>query len=89
MSMTKITLSAPPEVAAMAKEVAAVRHTSVSALFATLIRAMHQASHAAARPALPAPVAKLVGCARDAWPSDWDDAEIIRQAIHEKYEAIP
>ena len=89
MPMTKITLSAPREVVAMAKEVASAHGTSVSALFASLVRALHQASHISARPAFHPAVAPLVGCARNAWPDDMPYDEIIRQAIREKHGGTP
>ena len=85
MPMTKITLSVPLEIVAMAKEVASPHGTSVSALFASLVRALHQAIHASARPAFHPAVEAQVGCARSAWPDDMPYDEIIRQAIREKH----
>ena len=87
-AVTKLTLSATPETIAMAKQLAAERKTSVSALFAKYIRDLHQLEHLAASSHTNHAVEDLLGSA-DGWPADMSYDEIIRQAIQEKHGVEP
>ena len=86
----KITLSAPPDVVQMAKQIAAERNTSVSALFANYIRAVHQANHPVVKPKLHPSVEALSGCAQ--LPPEYanlSDKELRHQLLCEKYGIEP
>ena len=87
-TVTKLTLSASPETIAMAKQLASERKTSVSALFAKLIRDLHQLEHLTVPSRFDHAVKDLLGSA-DGWPTDMSYDEIIRQAIQEKHGIEP
>ena len=87
-TVTKLTLSASPETIAMAKQLASERKTSVSALFAKIIRDLHQLEHLTAPSRFHHAVEDLLGSA-DGWPTDMSYDEIIRQAIQEKHGVKP
>ncbi|MBO4618604.1 MAG: hypothetical protein J5654_00695 [Victivallales bacterium] len=82
----KITLSASPDIVQMAKQIAAERNTSVSALFANYIRAVHQANHPVVKPKLHPAVEALSGCIK--LPPELEklgDKELIQKCICEHY----
>jgi hypothetical protein len=81
---SKITHNALPEMIAMAKQLASERKTSESALWAKIIRDLHQLGHLTAPSRFHHAVKDLLGSA-DGWPTDMSYDEIIRQA---KLEAI-
>ncbi|MBR4125162.1 MAG: hypothetical protein IKR13_03075 [Victivallales bacterium] len=86
----KITLSAPPDIVQMAKQIATERKTSVSALFANYIRAIHQANHPVVKPKLHPAVEALSGCAQ--LPPEYanlSDKELRHQLLCEKYGIEP
>ena len=85
-AVTKLTLSATPETIAMAKQLATERNTSVSALFASFIRDLHQLEHRLQPSRFNHAVQDLLGSA-DGWPADMSYDDIIRQAIREKHGA--
>ncbi len=87
-AVTKLTLSATPETITMAKQLAAERKTSVSALFARFIRDLHQLDHMLASSHFNHAVEDLLGSA-DGWSADMSDDDIIRQAIREKHGVEP
>ncbi len=87
-AVTKLTLSATPETIAMAKQLATERNTSVSALFASFIRDLHQLEHMLKPSRFYHAVEDLLGSA-DGWPSDMSYDDIIHQAIREKHGVEP
>ena len=79
----KITLSAPPDIVQMAKQIAAERNTSVSALFANYIRAIHQANHPVVKPKLHPAVEALTGIIK--LPSDFNLKEFMTENLIKDY----
>lgn len=79
----KITLSATPEIAAMAKELAKEKNTTVSALFANFIRAVHLANHPVVKPKLHPAVEALTGCIQ--LPPDFDLKEFMAENLRKDY----
>jgi hypothetical protein len=81
-SMTKLTLNADRTLIRQAKSIAAKRHTSVSAMFASLLRAMTQDGDA--RPAtLPPLTRQASGLVK--MPSNKSDRELLEEALVAKY----
>ena len=81
MSVTRLTLSVDPGLAAVAKRLAAERGTSLSAMFSRLVEAIDQAS--AIPRSAPAPrTASVSGIV--ALPSGMTDDELLTEALVER-----
>ena len=81
MAVKKLTLSAPEEVIADAKRIAERKRTSVSGLFVRLVRACDQ--EADPQDSLGPITLRASGVA--ALPADRADAELLEEALSEKY----
>lgn len=81
MNTVKLTLSVDPEIVREAKESAAALHTSVSALFARLLRAM-STSGAANLDSSPV-TRRATGLVT--LPSDMEDGDLLADALGSKY----
>ena len=81
MSTVKLTLSVEPEIVREAKESAAALHTSVSALFARLLRAM-TATREVSLDSSPV-TRQATGIVT--LPSDVEDSELLADALESKY----
>jgi hypothetical protein len=81
--MTKLTLSMDEDVVATAKRLASQQNTSVSAMLASLIRAM--AAQDLAPPAIPpdSVTARLTGIVT--LPADRSDRDLLTDALAERY----
>lgn len=79
----KITLSATPEVASMAKELAKEKNTTVSALFANFIRAVHLANHPVVKPKIAPITESLSGLVK--LPENFDYKEFIANNLLQDY----
>ena len=83
MAVKKLTLSAPEEVIADAKRIAARKMTSVSGLFVRLVRAVDQET--GQQDSLGPITLRASGIAK--LPSDQTDAELLEEALNERYGA--
>ncbi|MBT3295156.1 MAG: hypothetical protein HN919_09280 [Verrucomicrobia bacterium] len=81
MNTVKLTLSVDPEIVREAKVSAAARHTSVSALFARLLRAMSQSS--AVNLGNSPVTRRATGLVT--LPSDSEDGDLLADALGAKY----
>lgn len=84
MAMSKLTLTAPPEIIAMAEEQARNEHTSISAMFVNFIMAksklsLQHHSHQEIGPI----TQSLTGIVK--LPQDFDEKEFMGNVIAEKY----
>lgn len=81
MAVKKLTLSAPEEVITEAKRIAAKKTTSVSALFARLIRTVD--SEFDPKDSLGPITLRISGIVN--LPSDRTDRELLEEALNDKY----
>ncbi len=81
MNTVKLTLSVEPEIVREAKKSAAAWHTSVSALFARLLRAMTASSEINLDSS---PVTRRA-TGLVTLPSDMEDSELLADALGSKY----
>jgi hypothetical protein len=84
MSMSKLTLTAPPEIISLAKEVAKCENTSISAMFVDFIVAKTKQSRKYYSKQNVGPLTKsLTGIVK--LPKDFDEKEFINDVFTEKY----
>ena len=81
MALRKLTLSAPEEIIAEAKRIAASKNTSVSALFARLVRSVGEGSESEI--VLGPITQRATGIA--SLPGDRSDRELLSDALDERY----
>ena len=84
MAMSKLTLTAPPEIITLAEEQAKLENTSISAMFANFIMAKNKLSarHRARRKVGPL-TKSLTGVVK--LPENFDEKEFMSDVFVEKY----
>ena len=84
MAMSKLTLTAPPEIISLAEEQAKLENTSISAMFTRFIMAKTKMSarHRARRKVGPL-TKSLTGIVK--LPADFDEKEFLSDVLAEKY----
>ena len=84
MAMSKLTLTAPPEIISLAKEIAKIENTSISVMFADFIVAKTKQSRSHYSKQNVGPLTKsLTGIVK--LPKDFDEKEFISEVFIEKY----
>ena len=84
MTMTKLTLTAPPEIVLLAEEQAKIENTSISAMFVNFILAKSRLSARDNSPREVGPLTKsLTGVVK--LPDDFDEKEFMSEILSDKY----
>lgn len=85
MAMSKLTLTAPPEIISLAEEQARIENTSISAMFVNFIMAKTKLSshHRRTRQKVGPLTKSLTGIVK--LPEDFDEKEFMSDVFIEKY----
>ena len=84
MAMSKLTLTAPPEIISLAEEQAKIENTSISAMFVNFILAKtKQSAHRRTRQKVGPLTKSLTGIIK--LPEDFDEKEFMSNVLTEKY----
>ncbi len=83
MAMSKLTLTAPPEIIALAEEQAKRENTSISAMFANFVIAKSKISNRKPRTKIGPLTKSLSGIVK--LSNDFDEKEFMSQVFSDKY----
>ena len=83
MAMSKLTLTAPPEIISLAEEQAKLENTSISAMFSNFIMAKTKLSRRNLRQKVGPLTKSLTGIVK--LPEDFDEKELMSDVFTEKY----
>ena len=84
MTMSKLTLTAPPKIIALAEEQAKSEKTSISAMFVDFIMAKKMSDHSHLHSVIGPMTQSLTGIIK--LPDDFEEKEFLSQIFTEKYD---